>query len=115
MRQSGEARPVGLPRVYVDDAFVSGDWGIWTGGGHLQADTPEALHAFAARLGLRREWFQSRPGRPDRDHYDLTQTKRVQAIEMGAIPETVRDGIARRRGVGPVGQRAGAGSAPGDR
>jgi hypothetical protein len=86
-----------VPRVYVDDAFLSGDWGFWTGGGHLQADTPEALHAFAARLGLKREWFQSRPGRPDRDHYDLTRIKRSEAIALGAIPETVREGTRRRR------------------
>jgi hypothetical protein len=88
-----------LPRVYVDDAFVSGDWGFWTGGGHLQAETAQALHEFAARLGLKREWFQSRPGRPDRDHYDLTRAKRTEAIALGAIPETVREGTRRRRAI----------------
>jgi hypothetical protein len=86
--------------VYVDDAFCSDDpdaWGRWTGGGHMQADTPDELHAFAARLGLRREWFQSRPGRPERDHYDLTGARRDQAIRLGAIRESVEAGIARRR------------------
>ena len=83
--------------VYVDDAFCAGDWGRWTGGGHLQADTLHELHEFAARLGLRRSWFQSRPGRPDRDHYDLTQRERTEAIRLGAIPEAVRDGTVRRR------------------
>jgi hypothetical protein len=83
--------------VYVDDAFVEGDWGKWTGGGHLQADTSESLHDFAARLGLRREWFQSRPGRPERDHYDVTRSKRDEAILLGAIPEAVEDGTARRK------------------
>jgi Protein of unknown function (DUF4031) len=83
--------------VYVDDAFVAGDWGRWTGGGHLQADTTEELHAFADRLGLRRAWFQSKPGRPDRDHYDLTAAGRARAIELGAIAETWRDGGRRRR------------------
>jgi hypothetical protein len=83
--------------VYVDDAFVAGDWGRWTGGGHLQADTVEELHAFAERLGLRRAWFQSKPGRPDRDHYDLTAAGRERAIAMGAIPERWRDGGRRRR------------------
>lgn len=91
--------PSDAPRVYVDDAFVAGDWGFWTGGGHLQADTSEALHEFAARLGLKREWFQSRPGRPDRDHYDLTRAGRDRAIAFGAVPETVRQGNARRRAV----------------
>ena len=86
--------------VYVDDAFCSDDpeaWGRWTGGGHLQADTPDELHAFAARLGLRREWFQSRPGRPERDHYDLTGAKRDLAIHLGAIRESIAVGAARRR------------------
>jgi Ser/Thr protein kinase RdoA (MazF antagonist) len=87
--------------VYVDDAFVAADWGRWTGGGHLQADTLEELHAFAARLGLRRAWFQSRPGRPDRDHYDLTREGRDAAIRAGAIPETARAGVIRRRALRP--------------
>lgn len=83
--------------VYVDDAFVEGGWGKWSGGGHLQADTLDELHAFAARLGLRRQWFQTRPGRPEKDHYDLTRTRRDQAIYLGAIPEAVQDGTLRRR------------------
>ncbi len=85
--------------VYVDDAFCAGDWGRWSGGGHLQADTLHELHEFAGRLGLRRAWFQSRPGRPDRDHYDLTEDKRAEAIRLGAIPEAVRAGTARRRAI----------------
>ena len=36
--------------VYVDDGFVDGDWGFWTGGGHMQADTLEELHAMAEDL-----------------------------------------------------------------
>jgi hypothetical protein len=86
--------------VYVDDAFCSDDpatWGRWTGGGHMQADTPDELHAFAARLGLRREWFQSRPDRPERDHYDLTGARRDLAIHLGATRESIEAGIARRR------------------
>jgi hypothetical protein len=83
--------------VYVDDAFAHGDWGRWTGGGHLQADTAQELHDFAAELGLRHAWFQCKPGRPDHDHYDLTRAKRDQAIMSGAVPETMRDGVERRR------------------
>jgi hypothetical protein len=85
--------------VYVDDAFVEGEWGKWTGGGHMQADTAEELHAFAASIGLKRGWFQARPGRPDRDHYDVTASKRDAAILAGAIPEAVEDGTARRRAI----------------
>jgi hypothetical protein len=88
--------------VYVDDAFVAGDWGRWTGGGHLQADTPEELRAFARRLGLSPAWLQTRPGRPERDHYDLTRAGRDRAIALGAVPETWRDGVRRRRAGTPA-------------
>lgn len=83
--------------VYVDDAFVGGDWGRWSGGGHMQADTTDELHTFAARLGLKRSWFQSKPGRPDHDHYDLTCGKREQAIRLGAVAETWREAARRNR------------------
>jgi hypothetical protein len=83
--------------VYVDDAFCHGNWGRWTGGGHIQADTEEELHAFAARLGLKRAWFQSRPGRPWMDHYDLTRSKREQALALGAVAEDVMSGAGRTR------------------
>ncbi|MGI8715634.1 MAG: DUF4031 domain-containing protein [Solirubrobacteraceae bacterium] len=83
--------------VYVDDGFVDGAWGVWAGGGHLQADTLEELHAMAAQLGLRRTWFQSKPGKPWHDHYDLTQSKREQAIRLGAIAVGWREAAQRNR------------------
>lgn len=83
--------------VYVDSAFAAGDWGRWTGGGHLQADSLEELHAFADRLGLRREWFQSKPGRPENDHYDLGRRGRERALELGAIDEDRAAGARRRK------------------
>lgn len=83
--------------VYVDHAFAYGEWGRWSGGGHLQADSSQELHAFAAQLGLARAWFQSTPGRPDKDHYDLTAMGRRLAIGQGAIPEDRRAGVHRRR------------------
>lgn len=65
--------------VYVD---VLRDWGWRLGPScHLIADSNEELHAFAARIGLRRSWFQT-----TRDpHYDLTVSKRALAVELGAI------------------------------
>ncbi len=53
---------------------------------HLMSDQadPTELHRFAAALGLRRSYFQHRPGRPAHDHYDVTLGKRAQAIAMGA-------------------------------
>lgn len=83
--------------VYIDDAFVAGDWGRWTGGGHLQADTAQELHAFALRLGLAPAWFQSKPGRPEHDHYDLTREGRRRALALGAAAESWREGARRRR------------------
>ena len=85
--------------VYIDHAFAYGDWGRWSGGGHLQADTADELHAFAQRLGLRRAWFQSKPGRPENDHYDLTHVGRALALELGAIAEDRRAGTRRRQAI----------------
>ncbi len=94
--RKGAATVAGVA-VYVDDGFLAGDWGRWSGGGHLQADDLEELHAFAAKLGLRREWFQDRPRRPEFSHYDLTAAGRGAALAAGAVAETVREGSARRR------------------
>jgi RimJ/RimL family protein N-acetyltransferase len=82
--------------VCVDDAFVEGDhWGRWGGGGHMQADTLEELNAMADRLGLKRSWLQRKPGKPWRDHYDLTSDKRTLAIELGAVSITWREAARR--------------------
>lgn len=51
---------------------------------HLTADTETELHAFAARLGLRRSWFQKKNDRDYRWHYDIVPTKRAQAVRLGA-------------------------------
>jgi hypothetical protein len=78
--------------VYVDDSRIPARVGRlsarWS---HLLADTPDELHAFAARLGLRREWFQDKPN--GRWHYDVTESKRVAAIRLGATPVTWRQAV----------------------
>jgi hypothetical protein len=43
----------------------------------------DALHEFAARLGLRRSWFH-------RDHYDIGYGKRDMALTFGARGITYR-------------------------
>ena len=58
---------------------------------HLVADTDEELHAFVARLGMRREWFQDKPGRPHHAHYDLPERARSEAVAHGAVEVTWRD------------------------
>ncbi len=47
---------------------------------HLTADNEQELHTFAAKLGLRRAWFQDK----SHPHYDLTANKRRQAVTLGA-------------------------------
>lgn len=48
---------------------------------HMLADTVAELHEFAARIGLKREWFQP----ASRPHYDLSKAKRAEALAAGAI------------------------------
>ena len=69
--------------VYVDEVIWWWRGRRWC---HLTADNTAELHAFAARLGLRRAWFQSKPGRPWHDHYDLPVETRARALRMGATP-----------------------------
>lgn len=56
----------------------------WLQSCHLMADTEEEMHAFAKQLGLKRAWFQNRHPNPLLWHYDLTATKRRQALRLGA-------------------------------
>ena len=72
--------------VYVDEPIYE-RWGLrWC---HLTADTAAELHDFAAALGLERSRFQSKPGRPWVDHYDITEQRRGEAVAMGAIAITL--------------------------
>lgn len=64
-----------------------------SGSCHLTADTEEELHAFAARLGLRRAWFQAKSTTP---HYDLTESKRELALKLGAVFVSAREQATRR-------------------
>lgn len=54
---------------------------------HMIADTVGELHAMADRLGLRRGWFQRPASGP---HYDLSLTRRQQAVAFGAKEITLR-------------------------
>jgi len=61
---------------------------------HLASDTTfEELHDFAARLGLRREWFQG-------DHYDVPEQLWDAAVALGATPIDSRDLVRRLRTAG---------------
>jgi hypothetical protein len=76
--------------VYVDDmraaAAINGIRGTWC---HLLADSSEELAVFARKLSLQPGWIQY-PG-TFREHYDVTEPMRRQAIENGAIQITLRE------------------------
>ena len=59
---------------------------------HLFADEAdcEELHAFAAKLGMRRSWFQG-------DHYDLVPPRRARAVALGAVEVDRAHAVAIRR------------------
>lgn len=60
------------------------DWpvmSVYTDGVHLVAATTEELHEFAAKIGLKRAWFQDHRI----PHYDLMGGKKRMAIRAGAI------------------------------
>ena len=49
---------------------------------HMIADTEEELHTMATRIGLKRSWYQTDS---ILNHYDLVESKRILAIQSGAI------------------------------
>lgn len=64
---------------------------------HMISDLPgqagiDELHTFAARLGLKRSWFQDKPRWP---HYDLSKNMRRLAIRYGAQSVTAREMVER--------------------
>jgi len=64
--------------IFVDSLFITVGKRRWC---HMVSDASlEELHAFAKKLGLKREWFQDKKV----PHYDITENKRRQAISMGA-------------------------------
>ncbi len=77
--------------VYVDGAMIPWRRGKWS---HMTADTTDELHAFANKIGLRREWFQDNPDHP---HYDVTKSRRQDAIKLGAIPLDRREYVHKVR------------------
>ncbi|MGC8463550.1 MAG: DUF4031 domain-containing protein [Acidimicrobiales bacterium] len=94
--------------MYLDDWRQSATLGPvedrWS---HLVADSHEELHAFAARLGMDRRWFQYDPARPHRAHYDVPERARQRAEELGAVSVTWRElgaMLRRRRAGGPPGR-----------
>ncbi len=106
----------GCVAVLVDEAVWPWRGARWA---HLVSDVSVAeLHGFADRLGLRRMSFQG-------DHYDVPESVRAEALEMGAEAVRGRDLVRRLRGAGlrlapadrpgsweEVGRWTGGGSSP---
>jgi len=58
---------------------------------HLMTDGPDKeLHAFAARIRLKRQWFQG-------DHYDLGRRRYADALALGAVKVTTRELVRLRQ------------------
>jgi hypothetical protein len=76
--------------AYVDELFVTEKTPQWryAKACHLTADTLSELHEFAERIGMKREWFQNHPRHP---HYDITASKRKEAVKLGAVEIRARD------------------------
>lgn len=64
--------------------------GLWC---HLWADEPDELHAFARKIGLKREWAQVSRGTIVKEflHYDLRPSKRELAVRHGAVELSLKD------------------------
>jgi hypothetical protein len=77
--------------VYVDDwrqrATIRQRDDRWS---HLLADDPDELHDMAARLGIPQRGYQRHRRSAALNHYDLPESLRLQAIELGAVAVTWR-------------------------
>ena len=78
--------------VYVDDwrqrATIRDRQDRWS---HLLSDNKDELHALAAQLGIPLRGFQRHRRSAALDHYDLPESFRLKAIELGAQPVTWRE------------------------
>jgi hypothetical protein len=92
--RAAAARPsLGPPlTVYVDDwrqaATVRDHADRWS---HLLADNPEELHAMAVALGIPPRGYQRHRRSAALNHYDVPESLRLRAIELGAVPVTWRE------------------------
>jgi hypothetical protein len=66
---------------------------------HLWADTDTELHEFAAKIGMRRSWFQPHHVR---NHYDLTPRRRLEALRAGAVRQSLIGFLRERRPAPPA-------------
>ena len=72
--------------VYVDNARIP--YRYWLSS-HMMADSTDELIDMAEAVGLQAKWIQA--AGTYREHFDLSQGKRAEAIRRGAIPLTLRE------------------------
>lgn len=91
--------------IYVDPLFVFEAKGTqakrvgarhghrWS---HMWCDPgeEEQLLEMAAKIGMKREWFQPKDSFP---HYDLVPTRRAKAIKLGAVEKSLMEWLRERR------------------
>lgn len=66
--------------VYVDKMQASYGRMIMC---HMLGDSVEELHTMADKIGIKRKWFQHKPG--GTPHYDICLSKKALAIGFGAV------------------------------
>lgn len=71
--------------VYVDDMYKHpmGQLGRMKMS-HMIADTEQELHEMAQKIGMQRRWYQ-------KDHYDISISRRSKAVELGAVEVSMVD------------------------
>jgi hypothetical protein len=77
--------------VYVDEVMNHGGSATfrWKQSCHMYSDSLEELHAFAKKIGLKREWFQDKRV----PHYDLNASRHAAAIKKGAVQHDRRQAV----------------------
>jgi hypothetical protein len=51
---------------------------------HMISDNETELHEMANKIGIARKWYQG-------DHYDISMSKRAEAVRLGAVEITLRE------------------------
>lgn len=67
---------------------------LWS---HMWCDPgeEEELHRIAAKIGMKREWFQGH--KPEFPHYDLVPPRRAKALKCGAVEKSLMEWLRERR------------------
>jgi Protein of unknown function (DUF4031) len=68
---------------------------------HMWADTAAELHAMAAAIGMKRDWFQTpdAPKPASFPHYDVSLSRRARAVALGAVELERRSAALNRRAI----------------